>query len=131
GSSWIPPGLSIWQFKSGRDHAPAKLKEEFGKPRVQEAVRQGGSYIVVIGEDLNDKKFEARRKALDACCLAAGIPQEQCRMLAATHMAQWASEHPPIWFLPYFSRPLFGDWMRWERLAADDRFQQDFTPDQA
>src|SRR5579884_2261600 len=39
GSAWIPQGLSIWQFKSGRDNEPAILKKEFSKPRVQEALR--------------------------------------------------------------------------------------------
>lgn len=26
-SRWIPEGLSVWQFKSGKDHAPAKLEK--------------------------------------------------------------------------------------------------------
>src|SRR5713226_2609935 len=54
GSHWIPEGLSVWQFKSGKDHEPAKLKKEFRKPGVQESLKQGGRYCVVIGKDLSN-----------------------------------------------------------------------------
>ncbi len=131
GSHWIPEGLSVWQFKSGEDHEPAKLKKEFRKPGVQESLKQGGRYCVVIGKDLSNPRFKRRRQALDECCRAANIPLKQCQILTAAHVAQWASEHPATWFLPYFSRPALSNWMRWERWATLDRFQQPFKPDQA
>lgn len=131
GSRWIPEGLSIWQFKSSKDHEPAKLKKEFRKPRVQESLKQGGRYCIVIGEDLSHLMFKRRRDALDACCGSANIPTERCQIFTAAHVAEWASEHPAIWFLPYFPRPASGDWMRWERWGMQDRFQQPFKPDQA
>src|SRR5712691_3731040 len=98
-SDWIPQGLSVWQFKSGADHGPADLRREFLKPRVQEALRQGGCYVIVVKEALNTDKQESREEALRECCSKAGIPSDRCRLLTAERIALWATQHPALCLL--------------------------------
>src|SRR6266571_3920843 len=80
-SPWVPQGLSVWQFKSGKDHEPADLRKEFAKPLVQEALKQGGTYLVVIKEELGLVKQEHRETALRECCAGSDISSEKCRLL--------------------------------------------------
>lgn len=64
GSRWIPEGLSVWQFKSGKVK-PRDIQREFAKPGVQDAVRQGGTYLLVAGKDLTPQERERLKSALE------------------------------------------------------------------
>lgn len=128
-SSWIPSGNSAWQFKKS-DIAPKDIKtEEFPKPGVQKIVRTGGSYCLVIGEDLTPIKANNRNEALQECFTEAHLLPNR-RLYTAAHLAQWASEYPAIALLPYFMRPAYADFMRWETWARQARFQTPFENDQ-
>lgn len=126
-SLWIPEGLSVWQFKEG-DASPSKIREEFGKPGVQEAVLQGGSYCFVIGTDPPGRRPAYRRSAIRKCFEDLGL-EPKGHLFTASHIAQWASDHPSLAFLPYFERPVHTAIMRWETWSQQRRFSQPFSPD--
>lgn len=128
-SRWLPSGLTVWQCKSGKSAEPKDLKKEFKKPGVQAALKAGGSYVVLLGEDLTDKKRQSRVKALKECCDEQNLTHDRCRIFDASHIAQWVSEYPVLTFWQGFQRPSPSDWMRWEELASQKRFSVAFQSD--
>ena len=66
-TEWLPAGESAWQFKSA-DRSPKVCAEELeGAARAHERIRAGGSYVLVVGGSLTDRKLEGRRVALCSC----------------------------------------------------------------
>lgn len=130
GSNWIPPGLSVWQSKSGADHTPAKLKTEFAKPKVQAALDAGGTYVVFVGDDVNaGRAQDDRRKALTECCDEKGIPREHCKILFAGQIAKWANEFASVAFR--FRGEKTAGLILWSDWAALKRYGNAFASDQA
>lgn len=130
-SEWLPLGTSVWQCKSGVDHDPVKLRDEFDKPGVQQVLAAGGSYRVVVSDDLGNIQRQHRIRVLEDCCHAKGVPTERVKLLAADQVAAWAREFPAIRLLDYFNRPTLGGLVRWSTWAAQSRFQNPFHPDLA
>jgi len=124
---WIPLGLSVWQFKSG-DISPSKIKQEFIKHGVQEAVRKGGTYCLVAGKDYVAQPRQRREEKLKQCFLEISLPPKY-RFYNASDIARWASEHPSIALLPYFDRPI-GELMRFEKLANQPAHIVPFQPEE-
>lgn len=125
GSEWIPEGLSVWQFKSS-DLEPHEIREEFQKPGIQEAVRAGGTYCLVIGESLTPIKQRNRKEELVHLFVAVGIDPHHCRLYTADQVANWAAQHPS--FALWFGHPI-GELTRWESWANNPRFRQPFYAD--
>jgi hypothetical protein len=141
-SDWIPTGRSVWQFKSG-DVQPAKIKKEFKAPDSEqadeqaedenkryllEAIRDEATYILCIGDDLTPAKRQTREKAIEQCFNENGLtPRYQ--VLTAHEIAQWASTHIAISYLPEFGKPLSGDFMLWREWANLPKFIQEYQPD--
>ena len=129
GSDWIPAGLSVWQSKSGNDHTPAKLKMEFAKPKVQEALDAGGMYIVWVGDDVNaGKAQDDRRKALIECCNEKGIPPERCKILFAGQIANWANSFASVAF--QFRGEKSAGLIVWSDWAVLNRYSNTFASDE-
>ncbi len=126
-SDWIPIGTSIWQFKSGKDHDQAKLRKEFSKPGVQEVLQAGGSYRVVVCDDLGNNQLQDRVKVLAECCRNAGIPPDRARIYAADKIAAWARRHFAMRLL--LGSPSIGNLFRWETWNALPQFGQPFAAD--
>jgi hypothetical protein len=112
--SQIPPGLSIWQFKSGTT-APGKIIKEFLKPGVQAAIRKGGTYCLVEGKDYGDRARQNRKVELSKLFRARRL-RPKFRLFNASALSMWASGHPSMALLPYFSRPGC-ELMRFEKWA--------------
>ncbi|MCI0564936.1 MAG: hypothetical protein MN733_41240, partial [Nitrososphaera sp.] len=129
GLAWIPEGNSVWQFKKS-DISPGQVKtEEFPKPGVQKAVHGGGAYCLVIGADITSTKTKHRQDALTECFNQQQLPSRG-GLFTASHLAQWASEHPSMALLPHFSRPTHSDFTRWEVWSNQERFRAPFKSDQ-
>lgn len=126
GSEWIPEGLSVWQFKSS-DLEPYEIREEFQKPGVQEAVRAGGTYCLVIGESLTPIRQRNRKEELVHLFVAAGIDPPHYRLYTADQVANWALQHPS--FALWFDHPV-GALTRWEKWANNPQFQLPFYADE-
>ncbi len=126
-SKWLPSGLVAVQYKSGGID-PAELREEFQKGGVQEVVRQGGSYVVLLGRDYEDPQRQRRIQALMEEFQALGL-QPRSRFWTATDIARWASEVTGLLLLRYFRRPI-GELVRFEDWAGQRQHQLPFEPDE-
>ena len=126
-SDWIPLGTSVWQFKSGKDHEQAKIRKEFQKPGVQEVLKAGGSYRILVCDDLGNIQLRDRKKVLEDCCRDAGISSDCALIYAADKIAAWARRHPSMRLL--ISNPFPGGLYRWETWANQHRFKNFFQPD--
>lgn len=126
-SDWIPLGTSVWQFKSGKDHEQAKIRKEFQKPGVQEVLKAGGSYCIVVCDDLGNTQLRDRKKVLEDCCRGAGFSTDRARIYAADKIADWTKRHPAMRLL--LGGPSLGDLFRWETWNALPQFGQPFAAD--
>ncbi len=63
GGPWIPPGLSVWQFKSGASLTLTEIAEEVAKPGPKAALEQGGSYRLVSSADKVAAELDKRQGA--------------------------------------------------------------------
>jgi hypothetical protein len=115
---YIPSGLSVWQFKSGKASAtPKKLEREVTKPGVLRALKARGQYVVAVGVN-NPKTWPKQTKALQKAVRRKKFSQNQVRLITPQHLKQWASEHPSTLLLPYFNRALGNCILQeeWERI---------------
>jgi len=126
GSEWIPEGLSVWQFKS-TDLEPREIQKEFKKPGVQDAIRSGGYYCLVLGESLTPAKERNRKEKLNRLFTDAGIEPPRYRLYTADKVAYWASQHPS--FVLWFGYPI-GALTAWEKWVNNSRFQMPYYSDE-
>lgn len=130
-NQWIPPGLSVWQFKtdrSGRNALPCELKIEASKDRVLEALRTGGRYVVAIARICDDRMRSERENVLRDTIEVEGFDRNLVRLLTADDLKRWAVEHYSLLLLPFFHRP-FGECMRMEKWELDSLQQGEFVTD--
>lgn len=111
-SRWFPDTHAVWQFKAG-ELSPGKLKEEAKKSRVVEAVRNGATYCFAHGAEQSDSTRENRENAIREGLEEEGV-EPRFMYLTPSDLANWSSEHPSLFYLPFFNRPV-GDLMRFER----------------
>jgi len=116
---WIPRGLSVWQFKTGRNSTtPRQLEKEAIKPEVLKALADGGHYVVAIARICDIRMRKARENALRKAIRRRGFGSDRVTLLTADDLTKWASEHPSMLLLGCFHRSL-GRCMRqeqWERI---------------
>ncbi len=130
-SRWLPPGSSIFQFKTdraGKNATPTKLSREANKPGVREALADGARYLVAVGHVFDSRMRKSREAALRDSLRALGHDPERVTLLTADDLARWASEHPALLLLPCFRRPV-GKCMRVEQWQLDRRHVGEFIPD--
>lgn len=101
-SRWLPAEPSVWQFKTGNVRQ-ADVIEELDKPGVRQAIEEGATYCLVLGQDLNDSRYRTRKRWLESA-LETVHSSASCRLLRAAQVAEWASEHPASHF--FFGRPI-------------------------
>jgi len=116
---WIPSGLSVWQFKTGKAATrPGRLAKDAAKLGVISALKAGGHYTVAIGIQSGPKLRKAQEKTLRTAIKKKGLDPDRVRLLTADNLMKWASEHPSISLL--LGHPI-GNCMRqedWERIRA-------------
>jgi hypothetical protein len=100
GSAWIPPGDSAWQFKRSGLGPTACGDELRGATWAHEYLRNGGSYVLVLGAPFSDTLIERRRKKLSEAAIQLGLlsedDPERLRVYDAGALARWASQHPAL-----------------------------------
>ncbi|HKM49767.1 MAG TPA: hypothetical protein VJZ75_01165 [Candidatus Bathyarchaeia archaeon] len=126
---WIPPGTSIWQFRTGEKKTqPKELAKEAIKPDVLAAIKAGAYYVVAISPRCDKRKRTSREGAIKTA-----LKRKKAKvsllwpLLPAEDLARWASEH--LAMLRLFNRPL-GNSMRvedWEKVGRDGLFEGDQT----
>jgi hypothetical protein len=97
-SNWFPAGNSVWQFKRANVNPAALAKELRDAPAVQQALRDGESYRVVIGVGLTEQTIRSRTKALVEAAkdLKIDIADEQIKVIDANQICDWIDELPSV-----------------------------------
>ncbi|MGH2634866.1 MAG: hypothetical protein ACRDHU_01770 [Actinomycetota bacterium] len=118
-TNWIPPGDSAWQFKRS-DLGPQACADEIdGALWAHEYIRQGGSYVLALGADLNDQQIHDRRGRIATKLIELGLLQHddphRIRVYDANTLARWASRFPSLAVSPLLGGPGGGliDFARW------------------
>lgn len=95
---YLPAGKSGWQFKAGNP-SPSKCASELRSAEAAlEILREGGTYRLLVGADINADAKRRRRVALETAAADLGINVEPgtIEVLNASDLAEWASEHPSL-----------------------------------
>ncbi|MCK4389108.1 MAG: hypothetical protein KAV83_02565 [Desulfobacterales bacterium] len=123
---WIPPGLSVWQYKSGGRLNKKDFEDEFNKPGVQEAIKSGGVYCLVWGKGCADKARKKKEKWLRECFESINL-KPKFTFFDADKVARWASERPAVAIHDFKARA--GDLVLWQEWASQGLHQVPFHPD--
>lgn len=102
----IPTGLTVWQFKKGKPDKRTILAE-VKKPGVQEALKAGATYCLVLSADLNPAMRDTRKAWIGAAFEQMGTDAPYL-LMTGSQVAAWAGEHPV--FLLHLGRPVAGLW---------------------
>lgn len=120
---WIPPGLSVWQFRTGKTKTrPKQLAEEAVKPAVLHALKSGGYYVVAISQRCDHQMRRRREAAIRKALQKKKVNSTRFALLTADDLARWGSEYLSVFLL--FNRPI-GKSMRledWEQFGKDGPF---------
>ena len=127
---WLPEGLSVWQFKSGKSFRMAKLKDECQKPGVIQAVAAGGYYCLLVAQDLVDLQRSKFEEAL-VKELRNIVPEPRYRLLTASDIAEWCSENPVMLWEFSLGPRVGGLWPLGECLEKQTRHRFSYQPDDA
>lgn len=99
-TDFIPTGNTAWQFKRS-NLGPTACADEFENAHwAREFVREGGSYVLLLGVPLNDNLIENRRKKIAERAIELGLltsdDRSRVRVYDAAHLARWASRFPSL-----------------------------------
>lgn len=97
-TEWVPAGDSAWQFKAG-DLGPESCAVELEKAkRVQEILRNGGKYRLVLGKSMEDYLIDRREEALrnKAKELGFDVSGDTFKIIAGGRLATWVERHPQL-----------------------------------
>lgn len=100
-------GENVVQYKSGK-LTEKNLRDEFAKPGVQDALKRGGHYILMVGHAYGVPARDKRAEILRELCAAAGIDPGHCRLAFGDHIARWVSRFPSLVIRKEFDKGLPG-----------------------
>ena len=84
---WLGDADPCWQLKAGTSGAPARLKNEVGKPLPKNTLEAGGRFVAVAAGSTNGIKGERdRMQTLTDEAVAAGIPIEHIDVIGSELM---------------------------------------------
>jgi hypothetical protein len=115
GTDWLPIGSSVWQFKSS-DLGPAECKKELsGAGFVHDGMREGATYVLVLGKPLVEKTKQNRLKALQEVAENLGLDRDAIRVYDGNQLARWISTLPALALDKRLNGPGFAvlDFERW------------------
>lgn len=125
----LQAGKTAIQYKSGK--LPLKeLQREFKKAGVQKTLREGGSYLVVVGYAYAKPGTERLRAELRKLCKRRRLDPSKCALLVGGHIATWVSRHPAIFIMPELGKnlPAFVSVAEWRSAQS---MRNPWKPDQA
>lgn len=133
-TEWVPVGQSSWQFKRS-DLTPKKCTEELGKASfARDLVKQGGSYVLAVGNRLSSKQKKNRQEALVSATVDLELiaDKEEARTRVKVYdgnaLARWGSKYPAVLTYPAL-RANLGPVVSFERWSASRSHQAAWTPD--
>jgi DNA polymerase III delta prime subunit len=94
---WLGSDDTCWQFKSGKEGEPAKLKKEGIKETPNETLSRGGRFVVVAsGSTSGNNGEQARLKELIDNAKAANLPTDKIEVIGSERLTTWCNQHPAI-----------------------------------
>jgi hypothetical protein len=124
--TYIPPGLTVWQFKP-KWLTEKKLQTELQKPAVQDAFKGGAGYVLVNQKGMAASLQVSRQKKLADLAKAAGC-SGPVLLYVSDHVAHWASTVPAV--ILTFHPPFLAQYFRADEfLRLDQRHSTEFSPD--
>jgi hypothetical protein len=119
-------GQTALQYKSGK-LSLANLVTEFGKPGVQQTIRRGGHYLLLVGHDYVPSTRDKHQKELSRICRLKRVPISRCKILYGDQIAHWASRYLAIAVLPEFGKPLRG-FVSFDQWTRSPPFKTSISP---
>ncbi len=93
-TDWLPGGDSVWQFKSS-DLEPQACRDELrGAEWALHRMRDGATYVLVIGRPLTDEKRDRRLEALCDEAESLNLDRTKVRLYDGNQLARWISSFP-------------------------------------
>ncbi len=124
----LPAGEIALQFKSGKLTAH-QLREEFRKRGVQETLKAGGSYMLLVGHDYVPHEAKKRRAALKRLCRRGRLDPNKCSILFGSAIAQWACRHLAVVLMPELRKQI-PPFITIDRLRQDPELSNPWVPDE-
>jgi hypothetical protein len=120
---------NVIQYKSGK-LSLKNLQAEFRKPGVQAALKSGGAYLILVGQDYVRKDIiRLREKELRKLCARKKIPNHRAAILFGSAIGRWISRYPAVVARPELRQNIheFVTVERWRRDNA--QMSNPFKPD--
>ena len=129
-TGFLPSRLCQFQLKTGKI-SPKQAGEEVLdskeqlKPMIRQALKEGGSYIMLCSRDYPKKAIRDRESSIleNIRKHLPEIEETRVQFRDSGQIAAWVAGRPPValWLLkktrPALANPSFGDWDHWSRRA--------------
>lgn len=121
---FLPDGRSVWQYKAGNE-GWKKLLQEIEKPSVKEALKAGGTYVLVVGRSVTRKQRD-RQEPKFTEALAKVAPGLKLELRSQEQVAEWTTARRAAMF--HLGRNM-GGFEEVERTLQLRVHADGFTPD--
>jgi len=123
-------GENVVQFKSGK--LPVRiLRAEFTKPGVQQALKSGGNYLLLVGHDYVHQSIIRLRTTLRELCREKRIPAKRAKIIFGSAIGRWISRHPAVVALPELRKNII-DFVTVKRWREENRqYSNPYNPDES
>lgn len=109
------PGTNVMQYKSGKLKA-GEIAAEFKKKGVQEALKDGGYYVLFVGQDYVASRRDKHIKSLRKMCTQRKLDPSHCTILFGDQIARWISRFTAVAIMPELGKgyPAFVTVEQWQ-----------------
>ena len=121
---FLPAGRSVWQYKAG-SVSWQRLREEIEKQGVKDALRLGGTYVLVVGRPITTQQREREEPRFNET-LAEIAPGLKIDLRSGEQIAEWATSRRAAMF--HLGRNM-GGFVEVERELQVSVHAHRFTPD--
>jgi hypothetical protein len=99
GHDVLRDGENVLQYKSGKISLK-QLRDEFRKSGVQEALRRGAYYVLLVGHDYIGPHATKRRQKLKQLCRNRHLDPAKCAIFFGSQISRWVARHPSVLIMP-------------------------------
>ena len=97
------PGVNGLQYKAGKLSAKI-LADEVSKPDVKELLKSGGTYILCVGFDYNQRLSRDYAAKLKKILKRKRLPADHALIVPGSQLARWISRYPAVGAMPELRR---------------------------
>jgi hypothetical protein len=120
----LSPGANGLQYKAGKLSAKI-LADEASKPDVKDLLKSGGTYILCVGFDYNQKDSREYTGKLKKILRGKKLPVSRVVIVPGSQLARWISRFPAVAAMPELRRRIpdfitVGQWRQNNPLFATE-----------